>query len=182
MQDGFRHATARRWPMTRSCRLAQSLLASRDEISIVPGYPASPNQGITLVAAEVRGIFGTLGPEITIDMTTDGASNTLLIGETLPYQLISRIGHWALAGPGRALTTIIPINHYTDYFDEDGCEVAPLRLYKNNNVASGFKSRHPGGAYFALADGSVRFVKRTIDHQLYQYLGCRDDGQPFSPP
>jgi prepilin-type processing-associated H-X9-DG protein len=148
----------------------------------VPGYLPSPNRGKTLEASEVRGMFGTYGPEITFTMVTDGTSNTLLLGETLPYQGISRKGHWALAGPGRALTTIIPINTFTDYFGDDGCEVAPLRSYMNNNVASGFKSRHPGGVYFALADGSVRFLKRTIDHQLYQYLGCRDDGQPVSPP
>jgi prepilin-type N-terminal cleavage/methylation domain-containing protein/prepilin-type processing-associated H-X9-DG protein len=145
-----------------------------------PGYFASANQGKTLKASEVRGMFGTYGPEITFAMATDGLSNTLLLGETLPNQLQSRDGHWALAGPGRALTTIIPINYFTDYFDGDGCTAAPLRYYANS-VASGFKSRHPGGAYFALADGSVRFLKQTIDHQLYQYLGCRDDGQVANP-
>jgi len=148
----------------------------------VPGYAASPNRGKTLNASEVRGMFGTFGPKINFAMVTDGTSNTLLLGETLPYQLISRIGHWALAGPGRALTTIIRINTFTDYFEDDGCAVAPLRYYWNNNVASGFKSRHSGGAYFALADGSVRFLKQTIDHQTYQHLGCRHDEQPASPP
>jgi prepilin-type N-terminal cleavage/methylation domain-containing protein/prepilin-type processing-associated H-X9-DG protein len=149
----------------------------------VPGYAASANVGRTLDAAQVRGMFGTYDPEINFAMATDGISNTLLIGETLPYQLISRIGHWALAGPGRALTTIIPINTYTDYFnDVDGCTVAPLRYYANINVASGFKSRHSGGAYFAFGDGSVRFVTQTIDHHTYQYLGCRDDGRPASLP
>jgi len=148
-----------------------------------PGYAASANMGKTTDATQVRGMFGTYGPEITFAMaTTDGLSNTLLLGETLPNQLISRDGHWALAGPGRALTTIIPINTFTDYFGDDGCTFAPRRFYLNNNVASGFKSRHPGGAYFALADGSVRFLKQTIDHQVYQYLGCRDDGQPASEP
>jgi prepilin-type N-terminal cleavage/methylation domain-containing protein len=147
----------------------------------VEGYTASPNQGKTMNASEVRGMFGTYGPEITFAMATDGLSNTLLLGETLPNQLISRTGHWALAGPGRALTTIIPINTFTDYFELDGCAVAPLRYYASSS-ASGFKSRHPGGAYFALADGSIRFLKQTIDHRHYQHLGCRDDGQPASPP
>src|SRR5262249_23173075 len=113
---------------------------------------------------------------------TDGLSNTLLLGETLPNQTISRDGHWALAGPGRALTTIIQINTFTDYDGDDGCRAAPLRSYKNQNIASGFKSRHPGGAYCALAHGSVRFLKQTIDPRVYQYLGCRDDGQPANVP
>jgi prepilin-type N-terminal cleavage/methylation domain-containing protein len=146
------------------------------------GYTASANQGRTLDAGQVRGLFGTYGPAITFAMATDGLSNTLLFGETLPAQLQSRGGHWALAGPGRALTTIIPINTFTTYLEADGCTADPLRYYANGNVASGFKSRHPGGAYFAVADGSVRFLKQTIDHRLYQYLGCRDDGQAVSLP
>ena len=145
------------------------------------GYTASANLGKTLDVSQVRGMFGTYGPVITFAMATDGLSNTLLLGETLPNQGQSRDGNWALAGPGRALSTIVPINYFTDYFGSDGCTVAPLRYYANA-VASGFKSRHAGGAYFALADGSVRFLKETIDHQLYQYLGCRDDGQVASPP
>jgi hypothetical protein len=28
----------------------------------------------------------------------------------------------------------------------------------------------------------VRFISETIDHRLYQYLGCRHDGQPATPP
>jgi prepilin-type N-terminal cleavage/methylation domain-containing protein/prepilin-type processing-associated H-X9-DG protein len=146
-----------------------------------PGYTASANQGKTLDAAQVRGMFGTYGPVITFAMAADGLSNTLLLGETLPAQLLSREGHWAGAGPGRCLTTIIPINTYTDYFEPDGCTAEPLRYYANGNVSSGFKSRHAGGAYFAFGDGSVRFLKQTTDHQLYQHLGCRDDGQPGLP-
>jgi type II secretory pathway pseudopilin PulG len=148
----------------------------------IQGYAASANLGKTLDASQVRGMFGTYGPSINFAMATDGISNTFLLGETLPNQLNSRTGHWALAGPGRALTTIIPINTFTDYFDSDGCTAAPLRYHANGNVASGFKSRHTGGAQFALSDGSIRFVQQTIDHQLYQYLGCRDDGQPASVP
>jgi len=146
-----------------------------------PGYTASANQGKTLDASQVRGMFGTYGPAITFPMATDGLSNTLLLGETLPNQLQSRDGHWALAGPGRALTTIIRLNTYTDYFDSDGCTASPLRYYANS-VASGFKSRHFGGVYFALTDGSVRFLRETVDHQTLQHLGCRDDGEPVSLP
>ena len=147
-----------------------------------PGYAASANLGVTLQASQVRGMFGTYGPVITLAMARDGLSNTLLLGETLPAQLQSRDGHWALAGPGRALTTIVPLNYHTDYLDADGCTAAPLRYYANGNVSSGFKSRHTGGVLFALADGSTTFLSESIDHRLYQYLGCRDDGQPAALP
>jgi prepilin-type processing-associated H-X9-DG protein len=79
-------------------------------------------------------------------------------------------------------TTIIPINHMTTYLDEtNGCTAAPERYYLNYNVADGFKSWHADGANFAFADGHVRFLRHTIDHQMFQYLGCRNDGQPVSP-
>jgi prepilin-type N-terminal cleavage/methylation domain-containing protein/prepilin-type processing-associated H-X9-DG protein len=147
-----------------------------------PGYAASPNLGKTADAAQVRGMFGTYGPPLTVVSATDGLSNTLLLGEALPAENQSRDGHWALAGPGRNLTTIVPLNYHTRYFDADGCTADPLHYYANSNVASGFKSRHPGGVQFALADGSVRFLPETIDHRVYQYLGCRDDGQTVTPP
>ena len=44
-------------------------------------------------------------------------------------------------------------------------------------AVGGFSSDHPGGANFALGDGSVRYITGTIDMQVYQQLGHRADGQ-----
>jgi len=145
------------------------------------GYTASPNAGKTMDASQVRGMMNWFGAEITLAMVTDGTSNTLLLGETLPGERAMRdTNNWARTKAGS--TTIVPINYRTPYLGTDGCTVAPDRYYLNHHVAEGFKSCHPGGANFALADGSVRFLSQTIDHQTYQYLGCRDDGQVFSLP
>ncbi len=40
-----------------------------------------------------------------------------------------------------------------------------------------FGSRHVGGANFAIADGSVRFISETIDAQAYSELGTRNGGE-----
>jgi prepilin-type processing-associated H-X9-DG protein len=49
---------------------------------------------------------------------------------------------------------------------------------KPSLVVGGFESRHGGGgAQFAFADGSVRFLVENIDLSVYQHLGHRADGQ-----
>jgi prepilin-type processing-associated H-X9-DG protein len=41
-------------------------------------------------------------------------------------------------------------------------------------------SNHPGGCNFLLADGSVRFIKSTIDMQTYWSLGTRSQSEIIS--
>ncbi len=51
----------------------------------------------------------------------------------------------------------------------------PIAFY-----VGGFSSWHAGGANFAYGDGSVRFLKDTIDPRVYQLLGHRSDGEMIS--
>jgi prepilin-type processing-associated H-X9-DG protein len=44
----------------------------------------------------------------------------------------------------------------------------------------GFASPHHGGANFAFADGSIRFLSAGIDMNVYQQLGHRADGKLLS--
>ena len=43
-----------------------------------------------------------------------------------------------------------------------------------------FRSFHPGGVNFAMADGSVRFIKQTISDKTYQGIGTRAGGEVIS--
>ena len=45
-----------------------------------------------------------------------------------------------------------------------------------------FKSLHAGGALFAVADGSVRFVAETIDFAVYRALASRNGREAISMP
>jgi prepilin-type N-terminal cleavage/methylation domain-containing protein/prepilin-type processing-associated H-X9-DG protein len=45
-----------------------------------------------------------------------------------------------------------------------------------------FKSLHPGGAQFAFADASIRFLSDAIDFQLYRSLASRNGGEPVTAP
>ncbi|MCA9125285.1 MAG: DUF1559 domain-containing protein [Planctomycetaceae bacterium] len=44
------------------------------------------------------------------------------------------------------------------------------------------RSRHPGGAMHAMADGSVTVITDTISGQVYCHLGNRGDGESVSLP
>jgi len=44
----------------------------------------------------------------------------------------------------------------------------------------GFRSLHPGGANFAMADGSVKFIKNAISVNVYRGLGTRAGGEVLS--
>ncbi|MFO0954286.1 MAG: DUF1559 domain-containing protein [Isosphaeraceae bacterium] len=44
----------------------------------------------------------------------------------------------------------------------------------------GFRSNHPGGANFAFADGSVKFLKESINLGVYRALGTKAFGEVIS--
>jgi type II secretory pathway pseudopilin PulG len=109
---------------------------------------------------------------------SDGLSNTIFFGEVRPKcTWEARVGWHHTEGVNGFCTTVIPLNYPSCTEGGSGCS-SPQSL----GAAYGFKSEHPGGAQFALGDGSVRFFGQTIDHWTYQYLGNRDDGHPVQVP
>lgn len=129
--------------------------------------------------SEVSGLFGRLGVTIKLHTITDGLSNTIAVGETLPDCSDQQEGWWLYKGHGNAQASTAPkINDFTTCTIRGGRPVLypNCTAQSNWNIASGFRSRHVGGAQFLLADGSVRFLSENINHSTYQSLGGRADG------
>jgi prepilin-type N-terminal cleavage/methylation domain-containing protein/prepilin-type processing-associated H-X9-DG protein len=140
------------------------------------------NHGNSFDANDIRGMFNRLGAEISMSSVTDGLSNTIMVGETLPAQHDhqTNAGWYHFNGGGVGASTIVPINYRSDG-NENWC--SPAQTYRGNwNVSWGFKSNHAGGVNFLFGDGSIRFTRQTIDHQTYQWLGCRNDGMAVTLP
>jgi prepilin-type N-terminal cleavage/methylation domain-containing protein/prepilin-type processing-associated H-X9-DG protein len=63
--------------------------------------------------------------------------------------------------------------------DEDGKLVVPGPRLKPiaGGMVGGFSSSHNGGSDFSFGDGSVRFLKNTINPKVFRNLGNRADGE-----
>ncbi len=104
----------------------------------------------------------------------DGTSNTLMIGEDMGDCV-----HWNLwAYPNGAVgTCAIPPNVGNKIPDTagKGCDNATQRGQWPTRYS--FRSAHPGGLNFALADGSVRMIRENIALRIYWNLATRAGGE-----
>lgn len=105
----------------------------------------------------------------------DGTSNTFMVGE-LDYGLtnwidfcvegISKGGttQWAIAYPGHAWAST-------------------LGVFNSSELINGFaewetfRSDHPGGCFFLMADGSVHFVEESVEPAILDASATRDGGE-----
>lgn len=98
---------------------------------------------------------------------TDGTSNTIMIGEQVYEPLDPGNGHYGLG--------------YAWAHSVEACAIAamPINAKRPNGTPyafgdwqgrNGFRSRHVGGAQFALADGTVKFLSENMALGLYRAL------------
>jgi prepilin-type N-terminal cleavage/methylation domain-containing protein/prepilin-type processing-associated H-X9-DG protein len=135
-----------------------------------------PSGPIAIATANYAGVVNALEPMSTVRFRdiSDGLSNTLLVGER-KYQrgdgngdgqftsgwygyLSFDTGYLPNSLPYEETAVVKPINH-------------------RSQSAATFGSRHAGGAQFAFADGSVRFLSENINRNVYQALGSIAGGE-----
>jgi prepilin-type N-terminal cleavage/methylation domain-containing protein/prepilin-type processing-associated H-X9-DG protein len=108
---------------------------------------------------------------IRLTDVTDGTSNTIMIGEMSwdSARFGTRYRSWLRGGgTGFAVGCRNVTNAINSMF------IASL-IVPYNDIPMG--SMHPGGANFGMGDGSVRFIRQTIDMPLYRSLASRDGGE-----
>lgn len=132
------------------------------------------------------GLFGRWEIGLKISEITDGMTNVIMAGETIAAHCKYQCAHcpnFPIAMTNTPINTFIRTprdlgagtcgtgNGIPGSLDEGGyCE------------ACGYKSRHPGGANFLMADASTHFISESIDFDLYYVLGARKSGVPKEWP
>ena len=113
------------------------------------------------------GMFGRYPIGRRFGEVTDGLSNTIAAGETLPGECVYNC---AYCSNFPLASTTIPVNTF------EHCTMAGGIYYR----ACGFKSLHPGGAQFLMGDASVHFFPEFIDYRLFNELGTIAGGEMAS--
>ncbi|MFO0895869.1 MAG: DUF1559 domain-containing protein [Pirellulales bacterium] len=135
-------------------------------------------------------IFTSSG--VKIGDATDGLSNTMLVGETLPDDTPSEVrephqganaDHWYIGSDD--------IDIGDDFSEFLGSTGVRMNIYLDklrtgeipsdgvNAMQLSYGSAHPGGCHILLGDGSARFVSESINPITWSNLGNREDGQPL---
>ncbi|QEH37022.1 hypothetical protein OJF2_56070 [Aquisphaera giovannonii] len=157
-----------------------------------PSYYAACHHDVeAAIDEDNRGVM-FLNSRVRLDDILDGLSSTLLVGE---LQTPSPLG-WASGTRASLRNTGHPLNAFDGQpigralpegqqgasdLSATSVEAAITegRLRVSPQFVGGFSSAHLGdGANFAFADGSVRFLRRTIERSVYERLGSRSDGEP----
>jgi prepilin-type N-terminal cleavage/methylation domain-containing protein/prepilin-type processing-associated H-X9-DG protein len=128
---------------------------------------------------------------VGVGQMTDGSSNTIVVGErshNLSYVT------WTGRAIGGWLFTTSSFEGGTNKFvpdpEESFCMIlGPIEIEEGESPRTpnrpaahveDYWSRHPGGVNFLFGDGSVRFVKDSINEFVYAGLATRNGGEVIS--
>jgi prepilin-type N-terminal cleavage/methylation domain-containing protein/prepilin-type processing-associated H-X9-DG protein len=141
-----------------------------------PGFWGSTYRCDTLATTggSLRGFFDyRSGQVVNMAGVTDGSSSSIMVGEVIPQQAADS-NLYCLNGGTAGVT--VPLNWNTSGVPGQypGCTIdfgSSVWGCRFSPAYKGFKSYHPGGANFLFGDGSVKFLKNSINRITYAALG-----------
>jgi prepilin-type N-terminal cleavage/methylation domain-containing protein/prepilin-type processing-associated H-X9-DG protein len=181
--------------LTTRTTVIRSLLCPSDSIAsrgasgvAMTSYVGSHNDVEAPISATNKGVL-FLNSAIRFEDITDGSSQTIFVGEKLnkvPDEGWASGTRASLRNSGsvinRRATAPFPGQGSGEDDDGDG-QVAGAKAASAADALSyvgGYDSNHPGGANFAFGDGSVRFLKNSINRRIFRLLANRADGEIIS--
>jgi prepilin-type processing-associated H-X9-DG protein len=165
--------------------------------------------GVTISDADMLSLSGHRGPRkasgapqavpnglfygnswLTFGAVKDGLSNTVAVGESIPAPDFSKdsqgMDFWHTGGnqwwgwnPGNDTAT-----EFSEVLGSGMVQVNAFLRTPNIHgtfLEVAFGSEHPGGANFALADGSVHYFSDSVNWDAYRAAHSRNGGETVSP-
>lgn len=142
------------------------------------------------IAADNHGVL-YLNSHLRLDDISDGLAQTILLGESRDHELSAM--SWASGTSVTLRNAGHPINDHasvgtvvqgTAGLSDDERLAAIQQMVEDGvvpiNFVGGFSSLHPLGANFVFCDGSIHFLKVSINQQIYRNLAHRADGEAIS--
>jgi prepilin-type N-terminal cleavage/methylation domain-containing protein/prepilin-type processing-associated H-X9-DG protein len=124
-----------------------------------------------------------------LESLTDGSSNTLLVGEVI-QSVDNSLRGFTWWGDAAGFETWLGPNSLLPDVTQGYCTnlfpivVRPNPPCTNSTATQGptfaLRSRHPGGVNTAFCDGSVKFIKNTINLFTYRALSTSQGGEILS--